>query len=258
MNWNVDPEIFRLVPLGIRYYGLMFVIGFTSMEYVVKRIFKSRGLNPDLVSSLTIHIFAGAFIGARLAHCFFYSPEYYLSNPLDILKVWEGGLASHGGFAGVIIATYVFLKKHKDIKFFWLMDVIAGPCLFVGSLIRIGNFFNSEIVGRPTDLPWGIVFERVDTFARHPAQLYESMGYFTISMILFAMYKYRFDVWKKGYILCNAIIISFGFRFFIEFVKDNQSSISDGFVINMGQILSLIFMSFGVFLFFKIRNSKEA
>lgn len=259
MTWDIDPELIRLGPLGIRYYGLMFVIGFTSMEFVVKRIFKSRGLDPNLVSSLTLHIFGGTFIGARLAHCFFYSPEYYLSNPLDILKVWEGGLASHGGFAGVIIATYIFFKKHKDqLKFFWLMDVISGPCLFVGSLIRIGNFFNSEIVGRPTDLPWGIVFAKVDTFARHPAQLYESLGYFTISMILFSMYRFRFDQWKKGYILCNAIMISFGFRFFIEFVKDNQSTISDGFAINMGQILSLMFMSFGAFLFWKIRNSKES
>lgn len=256
MKWNIDPVMVSLGPLSIRYYSLMFVIGFITMEKYVKGLFKKAGKDPELVSSLTVHIIAGTFVGARLAHCFFYDPGYYLSNPLAILKVWEGGLASHGGFAGVIIAVWIFFRKHKDLNFMWLMDCIAGPCLFVGSLIRIGNFFNSEIVGRPTDVPWAITFLKVDPLPRHPAMLYESFGYFCISLILAYMFKAKKADSKNGTVLATAIVLSFAFRFFIEFLKDNQSTISQNAPINMGQILSLVFASFGVFLFLKIRSQK--
>lgn len=262
MKWNVDPEIFRLGPLAIRYYSLMFVIGFITMEKYVKKLFAKNGKDPELVSTLTIYIIAGTFIGARLAHCFFYDPGYYLSNPLSILKVWEGGLASHGGYTGVIIAVALFLKKHKGISFLWLMDCIAGPCLFVGGLIRVGNFFNSEIIGKPTSLPWGIVFERVDPLTRHPAQLYESLGYFTISFILAYMFSLKTKGASKsklvdGTVMASAFVIAFAFRFFIEFVKDNQSTISRNLPINMGQILSLFFVAFGVALLAKFLSKKK-
>lgn len=256
MKWNIDPELVSLGPLSIRYYSLMFVIGFITMEKYVKSLFVRAGKNPELVSTLTVYIIAGTFIGARLAHCFFYDPGYYLSNPLAILKVWEGGLASHGGFFGVIVATYMFLRKHKEINFLWLMDCIAGPCLFVGSLIRIGNFFNSEIIGKVTDVPWAIVFQRVDPLPRHPAMLYESFGYFSISLFLAWLFRRKTADSKNGTVLAAAIIVSFTFRFFIEFVKDNQSSLSSGFAINMGQILSLVFATGGVALLLKIRSKK--
>ena len=137
------------------------------------------------------------------------------------------------------------------------MDAIAGPCLFVGSLIRIGNFFNSEIVGKVSDVPWAIVFERVDPLPRHPAQLYESIGYFTIAMILAWMFRFKEEKLKAGSVLATAIIMSFTFRFFIEFVKDNQSTISANLPINMGQLLSIGFVSFGVILLLKIRSKKD-
>lgn len=256
MRWNIDPELIRLGPVAIRYYSLMFVIGFFTMEKYVKGVFRKLGKNPELVSSLTVYIIVGTFVGARLAHCFFYEPSYYLSNPLSIFKVWEGGLASHGGYTGVLISVMLFLKKHKDLKFFWLMDIIVAPCLFVGGLIRIGNFFNSEIVGAPTNLPWAIVFERVDLVPRHPAQIYESIGYFTISFILYTLFKNKFDKWAHGSILAVAIVLSFTFRFFIEFFKENQSTISEGLFINMGQILSIVFVIFGIVLFKKIQKKK--
>lgn len=257
IRWNIDPELVSLGPLSIRYYSLMFVIGFITMEKYVKGLFARAGKNPELVSTLTVYIIAGTFIGARLAHCFFYDPAYYLSNPLKILAVWEGGLASHGGYAGVITAVALFVSKHKDqVSFLWLMDCVAGPALFVGGLIRIGNFFNSEIVGKVTDVPWAIVFERVDPLPRHPAQLYESIGYFSISFILAYMFRAKKSALTNGAVLATAIILSFTFRFFIEFIKDNQSTISRNLPINMGQILSIVFVSFGVFLLIRIRSKK--
>lgn len=257
MKWNIDPEIFRIGPVAIRYYSLMFVIGFISMEKYVQGIFKKNKLDPEIVSKLTVYIIAGTFIGARLAHCFFYNPGYYLSNPLEIIKIWEGGLASHGGFAGVLIAVVLFLKKYPQVKFRWLMDAIVGPCLFVGGLIRIGNFFNSEIVGHKATVPWAITFEALDNIPRHPAQLYESIGYFSISFILAYLFKKKTDKSVSGNVLAAAIILSFTFRFFIEFFKDNQSTISENFPINMGQILSLVFVMFGIILL-KRFNKKTA
>jgi prolipoprotein diacylglyceryl transferase len=256
MKWNADPEIFRIGFFALRYYSLMFVIGFILMGYYVEGLFKRFNKDPALVSSLTTHIIIGMLIGSRLAHCFFYDPQYYFANPLDILKVWEGGLASHGGFLGVMIAVKVFMKKHKDLEFYWILDLIAGPCLFVGSLIRLGNFFNSEIYGDPTNLPWAIIFERVDQIPRHPAQIYEAIGYFTISVILAMMVNKRFNVWKRGYITCACLIMGFTFRFFIEFVKDEQSTISSSWPINMGQVLSLAFVAFAFYLLQRIAKKK--
>lgn len=257
MRWNIDPEIVSFGALSLRYYSLMFVIGFVSMEKYVKTLFVKHNKDPQLVSTLTVYIIAGTFIGARLAHVLFYDPAYYFSNPALILKVWEGGLASHGGFFGVIIATFLFLRKHKDISFLWLMDAIAGPCLFVGGLIRIGNFFNSEIVGKVSDVPWAIIFERVDPLPRHPAQLYEAIGYFCIAFILGYMFRRHKDKLSDGMVLVTAITLSFTFRFFIEFTKDIQSTLIQGSTINMGQILSVVFTAVGLGLWYKIRYSKK-
>lgn len=254
MIWNVDPEIVRMGPLAIRYYSLFIVLGFVLMSAYTKSLFKKEGKNPEDVSNLTTYIIFGMLIGARLAHCLFYDPAYYFSNPLKILYVWEGGLASHGGYLGVIIAVYLFLRKHPGHSFFHLMDMIAGPCLFVGGLIRLGNFMNSEIFGIPTNLPWAIVFERVDNIPRHPAQLYESIGYFTISFILAWLFKAKNKSWRSGSILSVAIILSFTFRFLIEFTKDEQSTFMHNPSINMGQWLSLAFVAGGILLFWKLRK----
>lgn len=169
MIWNVDPEILHIGPFVLRYYSLMFVIGFLTMGHYVGKLFKQEGKNPEDVSSLTTYLIVGMLIGSRLVHCLFYDPQHYISHPLEILKVWEGGLASHGGYIGVIIATLIFLRKHPEHNFFHLLDMIAGPCLFVGGLIRIGNLMNSEIYGAPSSLPWAITFIRVDNLPRHPS-----------------------------------------------------------------------------------------
>lgn len=257
MNWNVDPEIVKIGPLALRYYSLLIVIGFVLGGHYVTLLFKKEGKNPEDISSLTTHIILGMLIGARLGHCFFYDPVYYFQRPFEILFVWEGGLASHGGYAGVIISVYLFLKKHPKYQFFNLMDILAGPCLFVGGLIRVGNFMNSEIYGRPTTLPWGVVFERIDTFPRHPSQLYESIGYFTIALILGSLYKYKSKVWKSGSVFAIGIIISFLFRFVVEFTKDEQSTLLYQPVINMGQWLSLGFVVIGLGLYFFIQKKSK-
>lgn len=260
MTWNVDPVLLHIGFFELRYYSLMFVLGFFSMDLYVKRIFKASGHDPELVSSLTTHLVVGMLIGSRLAHCLFYEPDYYLANPIDILKVWEGGLASHGGYAGVLVATYIFMRKNPSLNFFWIMDVIAGPCLFVGGLIRLGNFFNSEILGHPTSGPFGVIFSRVDQIPRHPVQLYESLGYFTIAAILMVCAK-KFSLprkWEWGSNLALAIILSFTFRFFIEFFKDEQSQIVLTDAINMGQWLSVAFVLAGIVLLFRLKSRKQA
>jgi prolipoprotein diacylglyceryl transferase len=257
MVWNVDPELVSIGPFSLRYYSLMFIIGFLLMGEYVRLLFKKYGKDPDLVGSLTTYIIAGMLIGSRLAHCFFYEPQYYFSHLWEVPMIWRGGLASHGGYLGVIIAVYLFMKKHPDLKFFWIMDLIAGPCLFVGGLIRVGNLFNSEIYGRATDVPWAIIFQRIDPFPRHPAQIYEAIGYFTIAGILAWLEKKKFAQWKKGSIFALAIILSFTFRFFVEFVKEEQATITLVPFINMGQLLSVAFVIGGFILWKRVQKNPE-
>ena len=251
MHWNIDPVIFSFGSFELRYYPLMFIIAFVLMEKVVVKIFENKGKNPEICSTLLTYIILGMIIGARLGHCLFYDPGYYLTHPLEIFMTWKGGLASHGGFFGVFVGVYLALKKYPgQVPYLWLMDTIAGPCLFVAGFIRLGNLFNSEIYGKVTKVPWGIVFDRVDPLVRHPSQIYESLGYFTISGILFYLYRKFSDNWGHGKITGIALMISFGFRFLVEFTKDNQSEISQALPINMGQILSLAAVGAG-FWFYK-------
>ena len=252
IKWNVSPDLFQLGPLTIRWYGLMFVIGGLLMSHYARRRFTNYGRDPLLVGSLTTHFIAGMTIGARLVHCLFYDPLYYLENPLKILMVWEGGLASHGGAIGIIIAVWIFLKKHPELSFFWLLDIIVGPAAFAGGLVRIGNFFNSEIYGEPTTLPWAVVFERVDQLPRHPTQLYEALGYFFMAAVLIWMERKKTKSYAPGSVLAVTLVLAFTFRFLIEFMKTEQSSLTTTLPINMGQLLSLGFVISGVVLWFKL------
>ena len=254
MVWDIDPEIFRIGPLAVRYYSLAFVIGFFLGEKYVGNILKTHyGFEEKHVSSLLFYMLAGTFIGARLGHVLFYQPDYYLSNPLEIIQVWKGGLASHGGYVGVIIAIFLYMKKFKNIRFLNLMDIVAAPCLFVGSLIRLGNLMNSEILGRPSDVPWAIVFKRVDLIPRHPSQIYESIGYFSVSVILYLLYQKKLkDKWKDGRVLGFAMGLSFIFRFFVEYFKENQVAFENSMFVNMGQVLSIPYIIIGFLMAFDI------
>jgi len=188
----------------------------------------------------------GTVIGARLGHCLFYNPSYYLSNPIEIFKVWEGGLASHGAAIGILIAVYLFSKKKKNYSFLWIIDRIVIVVALAGTFIRLGNLFNSEIIGKPTDVSWAFIFTAVDDLPRHPTQLYESISYLIIFLILLFIYYKGLEKDRGGFLFGLFLVLIFTFRFFVEFLKENQSAFERGMILDMGQILSIPFVIAGI------------
>lgn len=257
MVWNADPIIVTMGPLTIRWYGLLFIVGFLTGYEIMKRIFRRDGYPVTILDSGLVHLMLGTIIGARLGHCFFYEPEYFLSHPLEIFAVWKGGLASHGGFIGVFIASWIFARKN-GIPLIYLLDKVGIISLLAGGFIRLGNFMNSEIIGRPTDVPWAVVFQRVDSVPRHPTQLYESLAYFAISLSAWAMDNRSKGKLPPGFLF--GYILTFGFlaRFIIEFFKENQEAFEQSMALNMGQLLSLLPVAIGlVLLFGSLRGMKK-
>jgi len=248
ITWNVDPELIRIGPVAIRYYSLAFLIAFFFGERYCSKYLLEKGLNKDQISKLLNYSIIGTVIGARLGHCLFYEPGYYLTNPLEILYVWKGGLASHGGFIGVALAVWLFLRKVPSLNLMWLLDLVAAPALFGGGLIRLGNLMNSEILGRPTDGAFAFVFQRVDNIPRHPAQLYESIGYMAVAIIGMFLYKNYRETWQTGRFI--GFILTFGFlhRFLVEFAKENQVAFESSMFWNMGQVLSIPLILIGIIL----------
>lgn len=246
--WDTSPEIFRLGPFALRYYGLLFAGGFVFGYYLMRKIFLAEGKSEDDLSSLLFYLMIGTIIGARLGHCLFYEPGYYLRNPLEILKVWQGGLASHGGSIGVMLAAWLYTRKVGDQAYLWLADRLAIAVAFAAGCIRLGNFFNSEILGRPAEVPWAIVFARIDHVPRHPAMLYESLSYFVLFGILYAMYKFMGPGIAQGRILGTMMIWIFTSRILIEFFKEDQVPFEAGMALNMGQLLSIPFVALGFLL----------
>lgn len=248
--WNVDPEIFRLGPLAPRWYGLLFASGFLLGYLILLRIYRNERRSEQNLSSLLLYILLGTVIGARLGHVFFYQPDYYLARPWEIFMIWQGGLASHSGFAGVLIAIYFYLRKYRDMSFLELADRLTIPSLLAASLIRVGNFFNSEILGLPSNVPWAVVFLRVDAMPRHPAMLYEAGAYLlAFSALYLAYWKTRISHFP-GRILGSSLTACFLARFMIEFVKEEQVPFEQGMLLNMGQLLSIPFMMAGIFLIY--------
>jgi len=258
ITWNVDPEIFSIGQLSIRWYGLLFASAFLSGYIVFSRFLTTERLTSEMLDQLLIYIAVGTVIGARLGHCFFYEPEYFLKNPLEVLKIWKGGLASHGAAIGILLSLWLYIRKYK-FSFLWLIDRIVIVVALGGAFIRLGNLFNSEIYGLPTDLPWGFEFVRdrlydpntgeiLPTVARHPTQLYEALSYILIFSILLTFYRKRHMKMRDGYIFGVFMILLFSARFFIEFVKNDQVAFEAGMQFNMGQLLSLPFILAGVFM----------
>ena len=188
INWNVSPEILVLGPIQIRWYGLMFLTGFSLGYRYMFKVCQREGFATEKLDSLLVHMVLGTLIGARLAHCLFYDPQYYLANPIRILYVWEGGLASHGGGLGVMGALYLFSRNNPEFGLMWLFDRMALPTVLTGGFIRLGNLMNSEIYGLPTKSDWGVIFERIDKLPRHPTMLYESFCYFLIFFVAYHVY----------------------------------------------------------------------
>ncbi len=258
ITWNVDPEIFSIGELSIRWYGLLFASAFLSGYLVFTRYLATERLNSEMLDQLLIYVAVGTVVGARLGHCFFYEPEYFLKNPVEILKIWRGGLASHGAAIGILLALWLYIRKNK-LSFLWLIDRIVIVVALGGAFIRLGNLFNSEIYGGPTGLPWGFEFVRdrvydpntgelLPTVASHPTQLYEALSYLLIFTVLFIFYRKNYLKVRDGFIFGVFMILLFLARFLIEFVKNDQVGFESGMKLNMGQLLSIPFILAGVIM----------
>lgn len=255
-HWNTSPEIFSFSGLSVGWYGVFFASGFFLGFHIMRWIYSREGKSLATLDNIFIYMVLGAVLGARLGHCLFYDPAYYLANPLEILKIWEGGLASHGGVAGMLIAMYVYAKQTSDINFLWLLDRMTIVIALGSFFIRSGNFFNSEIIGTPTTVPWAVVFSRVDPLPRHPAQLYEALVYFLLFVLLSFLYLKHKEKLKAGFMMGLLMVVIFGSRFFIEFVKIPQEAFEPIFGLNMGQWLSVPVVLLGLyFMFSKSKSS---
>jgi prolipoprotein diacylglyceryl transferase len=240
-HWNVSPEIVRLGPLAIRWYSMGWLLAFGCGFFLVRWIYRREGKPEKDLETILVYMMLGAVVGARLGHCLFYRPDYYLTHPLEIIAFWKGfqGLASHGGAIGILVFLYVFSRRHPDQPYVWLLDRIASATALGGFFIRMGNLMNSEILGVPSDVPWAFVFERVDNLPRHPAQLYEALSYLLIFFVLHTLYLRRGTKLPTGVLTGLFFTLIFGVRFFIEFVKERHVPFEMALPLSMGQILSV-------------------
>lgn len=255
VTWAADPYLIHTSWLSVRWYGLMFAVGFLVGYEIEARIYRHEGAPERWLGILLAWVVAATIIGARLGHVFFYEWGYYSQHPADIVKVWEGGLASHGGTIGIIIAIIfysIFTTKRNPI---WTFDRLVIPIALVGGLIRLGNLMNSEIFGHPTDLPWGFKFVRsiewINEYAPmacHPTQIYEALCYFILFGLLMWMYWKKNAEERPGLLFGVFFIGIFLPRFLIEFVKNNQVAFEDSMTLNMGQWLSIPFIIAGILL----------
>lgn len=256
INWQPSPEIFDLGFIAPRWYGLLFAAGFVLGYYLMKYIVKREGAKLEFDTCL-MYLFIGTLAGARLGHCLFYEPEIYLHNPLAILKIWEGGLASHGAGIGMFIALWLFIRKYKTDTL-WLFDRLVIMIALGGFFIRMGNLMNSEIVGRPTNVPWGFVFRNLgEDFPRHPAQLYESLAYLSMGLLMLWLFFRTKAATYKGLLFGLGMVLIFAFRFFIEFTKDVQVDFERSMTLDMGQWLSIPFVVLGlIFIVLSIKKHR--
>lgn len=261
--WNVNPEIFRISGFSLRYYSLLIAVGFIIAYQIVKRIYHSERLDENRLTPLLVYIIAGTIIGARLGQTLFYEFDYYKNHPLEIIFPfrigkdgfeWTGfmGLSSHGGAIGVAAALWLYCKKYGE-KFLPLVDKLVIAIPVVAFFIRIGNLFNSEILGKPTSLPWAFIFQKVDPLPRHPSQLYEALAYLVVFLLLYKLYPLKRQ--KNGYLFGLFLILVFAARFLIEFTKENQVPFEQSLSLNMGQLLSIPFILTGGYLI--MRKSKQ-
>lgn len=257
IHWNPDPEIINIFGFSLRYYSILFVVGLILAIYLLRWLFKKENLPLENLEKLSIYGTVGIIVGARLGHCLFYEPLYYLSHPIEMIlpvkfyadtgMTFTGyrGLASHGGVLGLLIGIYFYSRKtkHSMIDVLDLIAVVVGLSL---GFIRLANFMNSEIIGMSSSKPWAVIFERVDNIPRHPAQIYEAISYFIICAFMIFLYNKKRDKLKNGCLFGIATILFFTARFLIEFVKENQVSFEDGLTLNMGQLLSLPYIAVGI------------
>ena len=260
IEWNADPSLFTVPeflgigPITVRWYGLLFGLGFVAAFFLGRRIWRREGRNVEHVEELLVLVVILTILGARLVHCFVYEPENYAGDLAEVLKVWKGGLASHGGVLGIVLALGWHSLKHADQPFWWLLDRVAAVACVPAAMVRIGNFVNSEIVGTPSDAPWAVVFKRLNTEAAlHPAQLYEALLYGVTALVLWRVWSKRAEDTPRGLITGLLLVLVFGGRFLIEFVKQRQGAGDDG-ALSLGQWLSIPAVLIGLWLLSTARN----
>lgn len=247
--WDVEPELVHLGPLSVRYYGLCWAVGILLGYWLLNVFAKREGIPTRVVDKMALYSVLGVIIGARLGHCYFYEPAYFLAHPLEVLKIWDGGLSSHGGIIGVLIGMWVLCHQEK-VSMLWVMDHVAIPVALIATFIRLGNLFNSEIYGHATALPWGFIFVRNgETLPKHPTQIYEALSYFLgFAVMLLVYFRIPGVRQKRGLIFSALMVYMFAMRFLIEFIKEDQEAFEAGMVLNMGQWLSVPFFLVGVWL----------
>ena len=264
INWNPSPEIFTIpgIDWPVRWYGLMWALAFIASHFFMNRIFKAEKRSEKALDTLTLYIILGTVLGARLGHCLFYGPwfdeelangviiEGYLSHPLNILKVYEGGLASHGGALGILTAMILYCRKEKE-SWIWLFDRLVVVVPLAAMCIRLGNLINSEIIGKVTDVPWAFIFVQEDNLPRHPAQLYEAIFCFFLFILMYWLWKNKRDKVGPGFMFGVLCVLLFTERFFDEFLKENQADFEGSMALNMGQWLSIPFVLIGAFMIWR-------
>ena len=264
IHWHMNPELFSIGPISLRWYSLLFVSGFILGWFIFKGFFKRERVPETLLDPLLYTLLIGTIVGARLGHCLFYQPDYYLGSWegfKEIFMPWKGGLASHGGTIALVIAMWWFARHYgrkHDFDFVWIVDHLAIAVCFAACFIRLGNLCNSEIYGDVTSLPWGFVFElRGETEPKHPTQLYEALSYLILGVVLILLYKYRLDKMYRGTFIGLFFTILFGMRFLIEFIKEPQVMFEQNMVLNMGQLLSIPFVLMGIGLLIYSYKKKQ-
>lgn len=267
INWNPNPVLFG----PVRYYGLLWALGIALSYIVVQRVYKDKGIAKEKFEPLFLYCFLGILIGARLGHCIFYEPDRFLTSPTGIIEMllpiqrlhdgWHitgyAGLASHGGTIGLIIALWLYCRKTK-MHYMDVLDIIAVATPICAGCIRIANLMNSEIIGMPSKMPWAFVFERVDMIPRHPAQLYEALAYFLLFGIMILLYRKIGKTVHRGFFFGLCLTYIFVFRFFVEFIKEDQVAFEQGMTFNMGQLLSIPFILIGIYFMFFYKGRKTA
>lgn len=248
IHWHPDPQLFSLGPLHIRTYGVLFSLAFLCSFAVMLWIFRREHRPEEQLNRLFLYVFLGVVAGARLGHCLFYAPEFYLRNPFEILRIWEGGLASHGAAIGILTAVWLFVRRTPGMSFAWVSDHVAVVIPLAAMFVRIGNFFNSEILGLPASLPWSVVFDRVDQVPRHPVQIYEAVTYLLLFLVMLAVYHRGVYNSRPGRQAGLLVVLLFSARFVLEFFKEGQAAHDATLPITTGQILSIPLVAFGLWL----------
>lgn len=258
--WNPDEVMFHLGHFGVRWYSMCWLIGLLLGYLLMKKIYKDEKIPDEKFDPLFIYIFVSVLIGARLGHCLFYQPDYFLSSgkhfiemllPIHFLDngLWKftgyEGLASHGGVIGMIIAILIYSYRNK-VGVWTVLDNMGVCSCVTATFIRLGNLMNSEIIGKVTDVPWAFIFEKVDQYPRHPGQLYEAISYAIFFVIIYALYKKHPEKVGTGFFVGLCLTLVFTARFLIEFTKDIQEPFEAGLPLDMGQILSIPLIIIGI------------